>query len=56
MTFEMNASWQKTKVQNLGTGPLDASINVDGNIVDGVTDFTWVPSVVKSGVARILQI
>ena len=28
---------------NLGTGPLDASINVNGNIVDGVADFTWAP-------------
>ena len=37
----MNVSWQKTKIQNLETGPLDASINVDGNNVDGVTDFTW---------------
>ena len=33
----MNAYWQKPKVQNLGTGPLNASANVDG-----VTDFTWV--------------
>ena len=29
----MNASWQKAKVQNLGTGQRDASI-------DMVTDFT----------------
>ena len=40
MTFGINASWQKTKVQNLRTGPRYASINVDENIVDGVTDFT----------------
>ena len=39
----MNASWQKPKVQNLGIGPLDTSINEDGNIIDGITDFTWVP-------------
>ena len=39
----MNASWQETKVQNLGTKPLDASINVDGNIVDGDPDFTCAP-------------
>ena len=39
----MNASWQKTKIQNVGTGPLDASINVDGNIVDEVTDFMCAP-------------
>ena len=42
-TFGINASSQKIKVQNLGTGQLDASINVDGNIVDGVNDFTWAP-------------
>ena len=39
----MSAFWQKTKEQNLGTGPTDASINTDGNIVDGVTDSTWAP-------------
>ena len=41
MTFGINVSWQKTKMQNLGTGQFDASINVDENIVDGVNDFTW---------------
>ena len=29
----------KPKVQNLETGPRVASINMDGNIVDEVTDF-----------------
>ena len=38
----------KTKIQNLGTGSLDASINVEGNIVDGVTDFTWALSLVNN--------
>ena len=33
----MNTSWQKTKVSNRGL--IDASINVDRNIVDEVTDF-----------------
>ena len=34
---------RKTKVQNLRTGSLEAPINVDGNIADRITDFTWVP-------------
>ena len=38
----MNASWQKTKVQNRGTGLLYAAINVDGNIFR-FTEFTWAP-------------
>ena len=46
----MNASWQKPNFQNLGTGPLDASINVDG-----VTDLRGSLSLVKTGVSRILQ-
>ena len=51
----MNASWQKTKVQNLGTGLGDASIIVDKNIVDEVTDITCHLSLVKRGVSWILQ-
>ena len=42
-------------VQNLGTEQLDASVNVDGNMVDAVTDFPWALSLVKTGVAWILQ-
>ena len=30
-------------MQNLDAEPLDALINVDGDIVDEVTDFTWAP-------------
>ena len=45
----------ETEAQNLGTGPLDASINVDGNVVDGVSEFTWAIFLVKTGVSRILQ-
>ena len=38
--LKKNASWQKTKVQNLRTEPRDTSINMGGNIVDGTTDLT----------------
>ena len=46
---------RKTKVQNLGTGPLNASINVNGNIVDWVTDFTSAPISSQNRLPRILQ-
>ena len=40
-TFGTNASWHQTKVPNFGTGPWDASIDMDGSIVDEVTKLTY---------------
>ena len=50
----MNAAWQETKVQNLGTGPLASSINVVGKSLMESQILRGTLSLLKTGVARIL--
>jgi len=39
--FGLTMSWTKTKVQNLGSGLPSSSLNVDGEIVEGVEEFVY---------------
>ena len=42
--FGLQVSWPKTKTQNLGSGPQPDTISVNGNLVDAVSDFTYLGS------------
>ena len=44
----LHLSWQKTKVQNLGSGEPSADITVAGNTVEAVTEFRYLRSIQSS--------
>ena len=41
----LHLSWQKTKIQNLGSGDPATDITVEGNIVEAVTEFRYLGSI-----------
>ena len=40
----LKISWEKTKLQNLGSGPQPTNISVDSNLVDSVDSFVYLGS------------
>jgi len=44
----LHLSWQKTKIQNLGSGDPVADIAVGDNIVEAVTEFQYLGSIQSS--------
>ena len=48
-TMGLHCSWQKTKVQNVGAGPAPPSVQMENQLVESVTKFTYLGSDVVSG-------
>ena len=47
--FGLNISWSKTKIQNISSGAPPDPVVVDGNLVETVTDFKYLGSIIESG-------
>ena len=47
-TMGLNASWPKTKVQSLGTGPPALGVSVSGQPVEHVYQFCYLGSIIDS--------
>ena len=43
-TMGLHCNWQKTKIQNVGSGPTPPPVHIDGHIVDPVSKFTYLGS------------
>jgi len=54
--FGLNISWAKTKIQNLSTHDQPDSLDIDGNSVETVTSFTYLGSVLESGLGSHKEI
>ena len=48
-TMGLHCNWQKTKVQNVGAGPAPPSVQMENQLVESVTKFTYLGSDVVSG-------
>ena len=52
----LHASWQKAKVQNLGSGDSAADITVANNTIEAVTEFWYFGSIFSRLLANAIQI
>ena len=48
-TMGLHCNWQKTKVQNVGAGPAPPPVQMENQLVESVTKFTYLGSDVVSG-------
>ena len=48
-TMGLHWNWQKTKVQNVGAGPVPPPVQMENQLVESVTKFTYLGSDVVSG-------
>ena len=48
----MHPSWAKTKIQNLGAGPPDPSVVVNGAMMESVEQFVYLGSLQSTDIDR----
>ena len=48
-TMGLHCNWQKTKVQNVGAGPAPTPVQMENQLVESVTKFTYLGSDDVSG-------